>query len=236
MIKVKEKACKGINKAKGYKGCGKKTLNRKYGLCMNCYPDFILNTDQGKVILKKSIEIGKKKAEKERKKKIWIEKKESKVKNMSADRYRSYYVQPLINKIARLIDYGHPCIATGNYGKMNGGHFVSVGANRSLCLNLHNIFIQSFHSNHWKSGDPLKYELGLVETFGIEYKNWIKSLSQCPVLKLTKEDLEKIKIKAQLIIKKLNDQKVIRTSNERIELRNWANNELGIYDLKYSIY
>jgi len=55
-------------------------------------------------------------------------------------------LQPLINKIARLIDYGQPCIATGSFnGKMNGGHRIAVGANETIRFNLHNIHIQSEH-------------------------------------------------------------------------------------------
>ena len=46
-------------------------------------------------------------------------KQESKVKILSADGYRKAYIQPKINEIARLIDFGQPCIATGaTKGKM----------------------------------------------------------------------------------------------------------------------
>ena len=48
-IKAKEKPCKGRGKAKGH-GCGKVGIyNSMYlGLCTSCYPDWLLNTDEGK--------------------------------------------------------------------------------------------------------------------------------------------------------------------------------------------
>jgi len=97
------------------------------------------------------------------------QKKKMTVELMSDDKYRSSVLQPVINEIARLVDFGQPCIATENYGKENGGHYISVGANRTICLNLHNIHIQSFESNHWKSGDTLKYQVGIIRVYGEEY-------------------------------------------------------------------
>ena len=68
--------------------------------------------------------------------------------NMSSDGYRSKIIQPIINEIARLIDYGHGCICTGSKnGKMNAGHYISVGSNDTLRFHLENIWLQSMHSN-----------------------------------------------------------------------------------------
>ena len=55
-MKQKAKACKGINKASGYKGCGTITMYRKYGLCSSCLRDFYLNDERGKIIVKNRIE------------------------------------------------------------------------------------------------------------------------------------------------------------------------------------
>jgi len=56
MIKHKSKPCKGNANAKGY-GCGKPTLHRVYGLgkMCGCYSDWLLNSEQGKIKLQKSI-------------------------------------------------------------------------------------------------------------------------------------------------------------------------------------
>ena len=231
-IQQKPKICKGINNAKGF-GCGELSDKRTFGLCPVCKYQWATTTDKGKIWFETQIAFKKKKNIKEDNKKSRDFKSKFKLDNMSADKYRSTYLQPVINKIARLIDFGHPCIATGNFGKMNGGHYISVGANRTICLNLHNIFIQSFASNHWKSGDPLKYQNGLIETFGTEYFDYINSLSQHKPLNLSKEDMMVIKDNALKICKELEQDEVVRTANERIQLRNQVNIALGIYDSRF---
>lgn len=241
---INEKKCKGTGKAKGH-GCGKLVpvslygkANRVYGLgkSCKCYATWLTTTDAGKEVMNKSILTGKKKVAVETKKKNREEKAKAKLDLLSADNYRAKYLQPAINKLCRLIDYGHPCIATGNYGKMNGGHYISVGANRTICLNLHNIFIQSFASNHWKSGDPLKYQQGLIETFGKDYFDYVSSLSQHSPIKLSKQEMISIRDKALEIQKRFNGDETIRTSKERIILRNEVNLELGIYQEKFCVY
>ena len=42
---MKTKTCKGINKAKGVKGCGKESLNRKFGLCPSCLYEWATTND-----------------------------------------------------------------------------------------------------------------------------------------------------------------------------------------------
>ena len=150
--------------------------------------------------------------------------------SISSDGYRSKVIQPIINEIARLIDYGQPCIATGHYeGKMSGGHFCSVGSNRSCSLNLHNIHVQTFHSNGWKSGDETRYRLGLIKIYGQEYYDFVEGLRHIKNIDLNKERLRELK---PLISKIRNDLKrnpIKRLPQERIELRNEINERIGIY-------
>mgnify|MGYP003539733037 FL=1 len=115
---------------------------------------------------------------KEQKRTSVEQKKKMTIDIMSDDKYRSSVLQPVINEIARLIDFGQPCIATENYGKENGGHYISVGANRTICINLHNIHIQSFESNHWKSGDTLKYQGGIRKVYGEDYLAFMDGLQK----------------------------------------------------------
>ncbi|QQO97092.1 recombination protein [Cellulophaga phage Nekkels_1] len=232
---IKSKPCKGQNKAFGADACGKDTPveKRKYGLCQTCYFNWMMENESGKIhyetqFLPKVKSITRKEANKEKQKK--------KVEIMTKDAYRSKVIQPMINKIARLIDYGHPCIATGNFGKENGGHYISVGANRTTALNLHNIFIQSFESNHHASGDTLKYQDGLRNIFGIDYFNYVDSLRQIPPIKFTKQDFIELKPKCREVLKVLEKDLRLRTPIERIELRNWANTQLGIYSKEFSCY
>jgi len=160
------------------------------------------------------------------------EKKEKTIDLMSCDEYRSKYVQPIINEITRLIDYGQPCIATGKYnGKMNGGHYHAVGSNRTLALNLHNIHIQSFESNHFKSGDNLLYKEGLIKTYGLDYFERIEALKQTKPIKLTKSELIEIKKIASEIRNELKkNQYQSYPPEKRIEMREYINQRIGIYE------
>ena len=54
-IEQKPKPCKGTGKAISVKGCGTKTLWRRYGLCPDCLADFLFGTDAGKILMQKSI-------------------------------------------------------------------------------------------------------------------------------------------------------------------------------------
>lgn len=149
---------------------------------------------------------------------------------MSADQYRSKFVQPIINEIARLIDYDQPCIATGLKGKMSGGHYWSVGSNRTVCLNLHNIHVQSFHSNSVLSGDMVRYRAGIIQTYGITYMYLIESLKTLKPIKISKPEMIEIKNKALTIRNELKKDLKILTPEERIKLREFVNNKLGIYE------
>jgi len=231
-METKPKPCKGINKAYGVPGCGEPTKHRTFGLCNNCLSDFLFGTDAGKLIMEKRV-IPKAKAilkteqtKSDKAKRLEI---------LSPDGFRKQFLQPCINKIARLIDYGHPCIATGNYGKENGGHYRSVGSNRTTALNLHNIFIQSFESNHFKSGDPIKFRIGLIETFGNDYFEFVDGLIKTPDLKLSKSEMITIYGKAKIVENRLSKSPEKRSNDERLNLRNQINLELGIYSPEYCV-
>jgi len=234
MIAIKEKPCVGTGLAKGL-GCGHKTKHRVYGLgkMCGCYSNWLLNTENGKIKMEKSIIYAKVKVQKENK--IEQNKKyaKTKIELMSPDKYRAEHLQPIINEIARIIDYGQSCIATGDFGKMNGGHYISVGANRTTALNLHNIHIQSFASNHHKSGDPIKYRLGLIERYGNDYFEYVEFIQRHKALHLTKGDMIEIALKASFIRSELKRNEETKTPYERIELRNEVNLKLGIYDPEF---
>lgn len=157
-------------------------------------------------------------------------KKEKTIELLSSDGYRQKHVQPIINEIARLIDYNQPCIATGSFnGKMSGGHFWSVGSNRTTCLNLHNIHVQSFHSNSALGGDNIRYREGIIKTYGLTYMEQIEALRLLKPLKLSKEDLIDIKKVASEIRNDLKRNPKVLTPQERIALREEINQILGIY-------
>lgn len=163
----------------------------------------------------------------ERKKKA--QKKELK-ENINKLKPKSYFeniLQKEINLIARLIDFGQPCIATGNYGKMNGGHFHAVKSCPQIRYNLHNVHIQSFHSNHFKSGDNVKYRQGLIDVYGTEYAEYVENLKGAKSLQLSIVEIKEATKKARQI--KGSIEKIKRAEKDRIELRDKINIEIGIY-------
>lgn len=224
------KRCKGINKAKN-EGCGLEKPIHRLGLCASCFGNWLFSP-QGRETLEKTKIKASKKVVVSAKKEAAKKKEQGLRSLMSADRYRADVIQPIFNEIARLIDWGLPCIATKKFGKMNGGHRISVGANRSICLNLHNIHRQCYESNHHKSGDPDKYDKGLEDEYGIEYVEYIKSLHQTPLQKWTKETLDEIKEKAiaqRNKLKKDIEEGIVLNPIQRIEKRTEINKIIGIY-------
>ncbi len=135
-----------------------------------------------------------------------------------------------INSIVRAIDKGYPCIATNTTnGKVNAGHYIGTLANPTIRFHLENIWLQSEHSNTWKSGDTIRYQEGIISLFGKDYLGYMNSLQQIPPIKLSIQDIkEKIPI-ARSILKwcKLQNRKF--TLQERIDLRKEFNLKIGIY-------
>ena len=150
---------------------------------------------------------------------------------MTQNKYRAVKIQPLMNELARILDKGQPCIGTGKPAKKeNGGHYHSVGSNVTLSLNLHNIHLQSEHSNNNKCGDSKRYRHNLIKVYSPEYAEFIDMyLMQCPPLHLTKTDLVELRPRLKAIVKKYKELDKVYTSDERIQLRNDLNEELGIY-------
>ena len=160
----------------------------------------------------------------------WVkEKAERKEKIMTKSDWEKLF-QILINHIARLIDHNQPCIATNTMnGKRNGGHRYSVASNPSIRFNLHNVHIQSEHSNVWKGGDNDRYDEGLERVYGLDYKDYVRSLNQTKPLHLTIETIKEKILIAKLIKKELIELGNTYTSAERIQLRHDLNQRIGLY-------
>jgi hypothetical protein len=160
-------------------------------------------------------------------------KKELKEKIKGSADYRKD-LQIVINSIIREIDSGHNCISSGRPYKTNdqAGHYYSVGAYPSLRFNLHNIYSQSVADNLYKSGNPIGYTKGLIDTFG---EGWIKIVTKLPEeyrnIKLTKEDLKECIVNAKDFLKAVQEFKQSNTitKSHRIYLRNQGNQIIGIY-------
>jgi len=142
-------------------------------------------------------------------------------------------LQILVNEIARRIDHDQECISCGTKeGKVNGGHFHSVGSNPALRFNLLNIFRQCERCNSYLSANILNYEKGLDETFGesVKYEIKYKLAILSPELKATKEELKEAIKNAREAVKTLIKEEKRLSTRERIELRREINKKLGLYD------
>lgn len=232
------KKCKGINKAKGFDGCGKPSQQRQYGLCISCLRQWSISTEEGKKWLKKQTAWKMKKNEKESKKEQRKKDREMKIQLMSTSEYWSNVFQPRFNEIIRIIDNGNGCICTNStLGKLNAGHYFSVGSNKSLSINLHNVHIQSEHSNSYKGGEPLKYRDGIKRVFGENYLNFMDSLKKCPSLNITKIELiEAYDLLLETRRSLLANELYLLSPLERIELRNEINEILEFYPKEFSVY
>jgi hypothetical protein len=139
-------------------------------------------------------------------------------------------LQKEINLIVRILDKGHGCIATGSKrGQMHSGHYFSIGSNPTLRFNLFNIWLQSMHSNTWKSGDTIRYQQGLINTFDKETFDSINLLSNTMPIRLKVDDYKNITPIAKGIVKWLKLQDREFTNDERLFYRDKFNQQLGIY-------
>lgn len=197
------------------------------GFCPTCYAWWLLDTEAGKEYLERTKIKAKPIGQKSRTK--------QKRELMSSDAYRAKVLQPVINEIARLIDYGQPCIASGvTTGKFSAGHFISVGANRATALNLHNIHIQAYHSNGPQGGQPIEYLEGLKKTYGDEYAAFVMQFrGYTRKHKISKQEMEQAYPKARRARNSLKKRKRKWSANDRIRLRNMVNKYLGLYNTRF---
>jgi hypothetical protein len=115
---------------------------------------------------------------------------------------------------------------------MHGGHLASRGASSNMRFNLHNIFIQSAHSNHWQNDDHLMRE-GVKNTFGEDYLKFILELKRTPVPKYSNQEYYEFLQVANKIANELKNNLQILSPKERISKRNELNLRLGIYEKEY---
>lgn len=143
-------------------------------------------------------------------------------------------LQPEVNHIARLIDYGQPCISCGLYtGKLNGGHYHSQGGNAMIRFNLHNIFLQNHYCNHHKSANIKGFNKGLIKMYGKEYHEYVEFTltREYKSVKPSIPELQEAIKTARAIVRRMKADPQIRTAKERMKLRTELNKEIGIYPI-----
>jgi len=169
--------------------------------------------------------------EKKKAKQWQKEKKEIKEKLKTKTDYEKELEAP-VNKIAILIDKGSGCISCNSHKSPQGGHYRSVGSNKTLRYNLHNIHLQDYYCNVEKSANIIEYDNGLIERYGKEYWEYVKFelTRKYKLIDLTINDLKEKTQIARQIVKYLETENKTYNAKERIELRNKFNKMIGIYN------
>lgn len=166
----------------------------------------------------------------QKKKKANKEHKEAKEGLLTKSDYEKV-LQTHINSIIRLIDYGCKCISCGNLKRAFAGHYHSVGANRSLRFHLDNIHIQDFNCNGERGGNIPAYSRGLIDWYGKDYKEYVELqlVKDYPVMKWCIDDLKEWIFISKSIVKELKEKNAYYDAEARLDLRNFFNQQLGIY-------
>lgn len=209
-ITNKPKKCKGTGKAKGFKGCGVLSSNRKYGLCVDsnhCYGKWVLTTEEGQQHLKSRVLPKAKKVVSESDKKL---KKEAKKKQWKANK-NTFYSSSAWKWFSRFVKLYHAnqdgtvkCVTSGQLFNLNNpedsknihaGHFIKVfdtnSTNYSTAFVLNNCYPQSASENNYNAGNQLAMEKHIVNVHGKEELQALRNLSKKP-FKLDKWQMEEI--------------------------------------------
>lgn len=202
MIKTKEKPCKGTGKASGF-GCGKLTYHRVYGLGkMCCYPDWLLNSEQGKIVLHKAQlkatkpRLDLEKAQQERKQHVTL----------------SNLIQSLVNvchKFIRERDKHKPCVSCGCQWNehFQAGHFYKAELYSNLRFDELNIAGQCRVCNLHKDGNFQGYREGFIKRYSLEKFHELEQKAIQYKHKDFKWDREKLKKKRVYYTNKLKELK-----------------------------
>ena len=189
MIPAKEKPCKGTGLAKGY-GCGKLTKFRTYGLGkMCCYPDWLLNSENGKIILEKATL----KATKPRRDLEKAQKERKERKGLPA---LLVNVRTACHDFIKARDEGKPCISCGVpwSSDFQAGHYFKAELYSNLKFHEDNIHGQCQPCNLRKEGNLGPYSVNLPRRIGVDKFQKLNELAkQHEVKKWDREELNQIR-------------------------------------------
>jgi hypothetical protein len=114
--------------------------------------------------------------------------------------------QAAFNTYIRERDKDRSCISCGTYnGKMNAGHYMSVGSTPELRFNEDNVHKQCERCNTFYSGNLINYRISLIERIGIERVEFLERKDHAPD-KLTIDEIKNIALKYKKLAKKLAQQ------------------------------
>jgi hypothetical protein len=199
-MKNKLKICnKGINKAKGFEGCGVSTMKLTYGICNSCLWDFYHNDERGKIIYQKSFlpKVSLKLKSFEKAKTSDLRQKLKTLGQFEAEAKKSF------QKYVRLRDKDLNCISCGTEKAKtwHGSHYFSANLYSGLIFNEKNVHKSCDYCNVFLHGNLLEYRKGLIKRYGWQYVAELEIIADLNrVYKYTKDEL--------INIKKLYDAKI----------------------------
>jgi hypothetical protein len=193
---LKEKPCKGINKARMVKGCDKLTMYRTFGLCGSCLSDFLFNSDAGKVVFNKiNLKV---KSDTAKAFKSNLREKLKTLGEYKAEARKSF------QKWIRLRDSDKNCIScnSSNAKDWHGSHYFSANLYSGMIFDEDNVHKSCDYCNVFLHGNITGYRKGLIQRYGVDYVEKLEAKSDLNrVKKYTKEELIKIKNKYDLLNK-----------------------------------
>ena len=194
----KEKKCKGTGKAKGH-GCNTPSLWRKYGLCNDCYRNWLLNTPAGAEIIKKSTLRASRKVKQDhaREHREWKEKNKS-IQKLIQDARKPF------QQYIRMRDANNKCISCPSVDSdiWDAGHFKKAELYTGMIFDERNCHKQCRKCNVFLDGNEGEYRKRLIEIFG---PDWVDKLDDDAnarrTYKYSREELIEIKVKYQNLLK-----------------------------------
>lgn len=172
-VKIKEKPCKGIGKAKGFWACGKLAFKRTYGLCQSCYSKWLLNTPEGKEKLSKAAL----KATKPRRDLEKAIKEEKEYKSMG---WLLINTRTACHDYIKLRDKGKPCVSCGQPWSKDhqAGHWKKAELFTTLRFNERNIHNQCEGCNLFNDGNVQEYGNRIHLRIGRKAKEELELLAE----------------------------------------------------------
>lgn len=175
-MKNSVKKCKGIGKAIDFEGCRTESMWRKYGLCRNCYPIWLLNTPEGAEVVAKSTISAVKRVERDTLKHERKKKREFKEINKSIQKLIQEARVPFQVWI-KFRDANKGCVScnTTESDIYDAGHFKKAEVFTGLIFDERNVHKQCRKCNRYLNGNEGEYRKRLVSRFGQE---WIDKLDE----------------------------------------------------------
>jgi hypothetical protein len=163
---IQFKKCKGQGKATGY-GCGilVNVKNRFYGLgrTCGCYSNWLINSEQGKIILANALN-------KVQRARLQYENVKDEYMSNKSIKEAKHHTKIVVHAFVRERDKYKPCISCNAEWKddFQCGHFFKAELFETLKYNLHNLNGQCPRCNLFVDGNVQNYALNLPGRIGQE--------------------------------------------------------------------